>query len=141
MRLFKVRRNYGCEINMTPMIDVVFQLIIFFMCVSSFARLAVENVTLPEAKEGKPPSGDVTGQIIVNVTKEGRILHLGNAHTLDSLQAVLGEQVKGADKEKVTVLVRGDKDCPWEKASVVLRACAANGIARVRVAVTTPGGR
>jgi len=137
MRLHRVRRKYGAELNMTPMIDIIFQLIIFFMVVSQFKRIAVEALTLPEAKKGEPPPQTAQADpITINVFQDGRIVIYGKTLAPDAVQSALEEQVKGQDKSKVSVVVRSDKEAPWEAAAGVLQACAGAGISRVRVAVT-----
>ncbi|NIA21838.1 MAG: hypothetical protein GWP05_07725 [Anaerolineaceae bacterium] len=52
----KIKSRIGGDVgfNMTPMIDIVFNLIIFFMLVSQFYQLRVEKVTLPPAKMADP---------------------------------------------------------------------------------------
>jgi len=55
------------RVNLTPMIDVVFQLIIFFMLVSELTNLALEPVILPwgdHAQEAKLP-----GEVVVNIKR------------------------------------------------------------------------
>ena len=61
MRLRKRKPEYGCEINIAPLIDVVFLLIIFFLTVSHITQLQVEPLSLPEAEEGpeEAPAAEV----------------------------------------------------------------------------------
>jgi len=139
MRLRKARRTYGSEINIAPLIDVVFLLIIFFMTVSQFTRVEVEDLTLPEAEKGEKPKKLGPGRLIVNVRKDGRIVVSGRALSVESLERLLAEELKDRRPEDLTVLLRGDKDMAWKTAAAVMQACAAKGIARVRVAVVEPG--
>jgi len=126
---------------MTPMIDVIFQLLIFFMCVSSFTRVAVENVTLPDAKKGEPGEDFKPGRIIVNVTKEGRMVVMGDAcGDRAALAAALKRRTEGQPIETISVVVRVDRDCPWDRAGLALLACKDSQISRVRVAVMPAGG-
>ncbi len=140
MRLHKTRRAYGCELNMTPMIDVIFQLLIFFMCVSSFTRVAIEKLTLPDAKKGEPGEDFKPGRVIVNVTKEGRMTVMGDACAdRAALAEALKRRTEGQKIEDVSVVVRVDRDCPWDRAGVALLACKDSKISRVRVAVVPAG--
>ena len=65
----KSRAGGGVGFNMTPMIDIVFNLIIFFMLVSQFYRLSVEDVKLPPAKMADPHREKLQDytQLVVNI--------------------------------------------------------------------------
>jgi len=138
MKLHKARRSFGTEINIAPLIDVVFLLIIFFMTVSQITKMEVEPVTLPEAAKGEAPKELATGRVIVNVLEDGRIVVAGQPCTPQALRGLLAQEVKQRGSEEVVVLVRGDREAPWRQAAAVLQACGANGIGQVRVAVIEP---
>jgi biopolymer transport protein ExbD len=135
MKLTKTRRTYGMELNMAPLIDVVFLLIIFFMTVSSITRVEVARVALSEAHKGEPPPADRTGRIVINVLKDGRIVAGHRDHTVESLDGFVAGQLGGRPPSAVSVLVRADRDLPWEKAAGILRICAKHSITKVQVAV------
>jgi biopolymer transport protein ExbD len=64
------------HINLTPMIDVTFQLIIFFMLVSELTNMTMLNVTLPvapNAEELKEPENPLQKRVIINITADGEI--------------------------------------------------------------------
>jgi len=138
VQLRKTKRTYGCEINIAPLIDVVFLLIIFFMTVSQITRVEVEALALPEARQGEAPQETPAGRFVVNVHQDGRIVVAGRARSVASLQTMLARERKEAGAAELTVLVRGDRDTPWEKVAEIMRVCAAQGIGRVRVAVIEP---
>jgi biopolymer transport protein ExbD len=138
MRLRKARRTYGCEINMAPMIDIVFQLIIFFMIATQFVRMEVEELTLPEARTTRAKQEMAGGTLIVNVCQDGRTVVGGQDQSDDTLQVLLADARKDRPVEEVSVLVRGDRSAPWKSVAAVLRACASCGIAQVRVAALEP---
>ena len=139
MRLSKRVRPYGAVINIAPLIDIVFLLIIFFMTVSQMTKMEVEEVTLPEAREGKQPVELATGRLIINLRKDGRIVMAGQTCSPTILRRILAREVKERGKEELSVLVRGDREAPWKRAAAILRACAQLGIDRVHVAVIEPG--
>ncbi len=64
-------KRIGIAIDMTPLVDVAFLLLIFFMTTTQFQPPETEKITLPESRSEfkKPESGIIT----VNVTKEGRV--------------------------------------------------------------------
>jgi biopolymer transport protein ExbD len=69
MATIKSRAGGGVGFNMTPMIDIVFNLIIFFMLVSQFYRLEVEEVKLPPASKADPNKEKLQQytQLVVNI--------------------------------------------------------------------------
>ncbi|HUS93052.1 MAG TPA: biopolymer transporter ExbD [Phycisphaerae bacterium] len=140
MRLARPRRRYGCEINITPLIDIVFLLIIFAMVVSQFTRLQAENVSLPEARKGRAPTTAPAARVVVNVLDDGRMVAYGREHTAESLEALLADAAGRAGPAGVSVVIRGDRQAQWARVSAILRACAARGIEQVKVAVVAPGG-
>jgi biopolymer transport protein ExbD len=65
--MLKKRRRIGVAIDMTPMVDVAFLLLIFFMCTTQFKPPEKDKITLPESNsEAKAPE---TGIITIAVTK------------------------------------------------------------------------
>jgi biopolymer transport protein ExbD len=138
MRLHKAKRAYGCEISIAPLIDVVFLLIIFFMTISQIAKVEVDKLSLPEAKEGRTATEAPAGRIVVNIHRDGRIVVGGRALSIASLRGILAAELEGKSTDEVSVLVRGDRDSNWQEVARVMDACAAQGIHRVRVAVLEP---
>ena len=65
--MLKKKRRIGIAIDMTPMVDVAFLLLIFFMCTTQFKPPEKDKITLPESNsEAKSPESDI---ITVAVTK------------------------------------------------------------------------
>lgn len=138
MRLRKRKHEYGCELNIAPLIDVVFLLIIFFLTVSHITQLQVEPLSLPEAEEGQKPEEQGQNHIIVNVDREGRILALGKKLSIDSLQQILQNEIASSEGNDISILLRGDRATSWATISEIMQVCTATGIGRVSVAVTEP---
>ena len=69
----KMRGGGAVSFNMTPMIDIVFNLIIFFMLVSQFYQLKVEAVKLPPAAKADPKRKELPNftQVVINVVPPG----------------------------------------------------------------------
>ncbi len=139
MRLIRTRRRPTCEINITPLIDIVFLLIIFSMVLSQFSKLRAEKLALPEARKGAEPKPVEGARIVVNVLPDGRMVVFRRQQSLESLTALLAAKAAQAGPAGVSVVIRGDRRSPWRVAGRVLQACAARGIARVKVAVVEPG--
>jgi len=58
--MLKKKRRIGISIDMTPMVDVAFLLLIFFMCTTQFDPPEKDKITLPESNsEAKAPESDI----------------------------------------------------------------------------------
>ena len=68
--MLKKKRRIGIAIDMTPMVDVAFLLLIFFMCTTQFKPPEKDKITLPESNsEAKSPESDI---ITIAVTAPSR---------------------------------------------------------------------
>ena len=131
------RRTIASEasINMTPMIDVVFQLIIFFLVTSHFARQEAHlPLPLPAADSAKAIAEDDQPRLVINVTADGTLLFSGRALAPAELQQRLGERITELGKD-TEVRIRADRSVPYRHIEPVLLACARAGIWNVNYAV------
>jgi hypothetical protein len=83
MRLFKKRPELkDVSLQMTSMIDIVFLLVIFFMCTVQISKLELDpDVVLPVAYSGSPEGG--SGRLVVNVGRGGELRVMAASYTLD----------------------------------------------------------
>ncbi|MHC4939161.1 MAG: ExbD/TolR family protein [Planctomycetota bacterium] len=122
------------ELDMTPMIDIVFNLLIFFMVVTDLTQKDLAELTLPiayMAQEDKDDDED--DRIILNVDKHGALIWRSEARSLGEIKSILAQQKilyekkcrrlnkeayetlkSGAKATKLYVLLRADKDTPWQ---------------------------
>lgn len=109
MKLNKGRRGGKLEINMTPMIDVTFLLLIFFMTVNQVSKMNTEPVDLPR-QQGSSDQSDAT--IIINVDRYGGIKVSGNSLSLSQLSGIVAAEIKSAgdDASRVKVKLRADRN-------------------------------
>jgi len=103
---FEGRRRTSHVPNLTPLIDIVFLLLVFFMLTSHFVRDEVINIDLPEAKSSVPLDEPKHIEVIIN--EEGEFILDSVVISQDQLESILAEKLKGR-KEKV-VRIRGDKE-------------------------------
>jgi biopolymer transport protein ExbD len=140
MRLQKEEFEHETELNMTPMIDIVFLLIIFFMVVSEMASSQLEKVKLPRADmaEQKEPV-EPFRKIVVNVLRNGTVKIAGMAFKKPELEKRIRIEALAAGTEpnpsnpnlptsKLMVTIRGDKDVRYEKIQDVFEACQKHGV-------------
>jgi len=139
MRLHRVKRQYGCEINIAPLIDVVFLLIIFFLTVSHITKVQVEALTLPQATEGEKSEQLAGSRVVINVHQDGRIVVAGEVRESNSLEQMLRTEQKRVGGDGLSVLLRGDREASWAIVSEIMQICTRLGINEVTVAVIEPG--
>ena len=132
MRIREDEEEGSGGVNLTPMIDVVFLLIIFFMVSTSFIELEKElEIDLPEAASGETRATP-RPEIVVNVQEDGGIALDGEEVGIEALTYRLERAVEEDPEQPVTI--RGDREVAYDNVVRVIDACR---IAKVRnLAVT-----
>lgn len=139
MRLPESAQDRELSNNMTPMIDVVFLLIIFFLVSSHLARQESQlPLQLPEATSHQPPDFEQTA-LTVNVLADGSWSVGGSRMELDGLSGALG-QYQQRHGGNALVRVRTDRAAPYSRVEPVLRAAAQAGLPNVAISVYRPEG-
>lgn len=110
---------------MAPMIDMVFLLLVFFMCVSTLAQAEkAKEVKLPESLESEVPE-DLADRGTVTVDKNGQA-YLGERPVSPAeIKSVLEESLQKNPELRITV--RADQDTAYKDIKPVLRVCAEAG--------------
>lgn len=122
-------------INMTPMIDVVFQLIIFFLVTNHLVKQEEQlELPLPVAASGREPTEENLPRLTINVLEDGTLMLAGHALLPDDLRARLQEKVREVGTS-LQVRIRSDRAAPYRFVEPVLRACAGAGLWDVSFAV------
>ncbi|MDX1945537.1 MAG: biopolymer transporter ExbD [Pirellulaceae bacterium] len=120
-------------INLTPMIDIVFQLIIFFMVGARFTELE-KNIDLKV-----PQVSDVAAltaapeKRVIDVHADGRIELDRQPRSLPQLTTELATIRRQYDE--LGVVVRGDATGPFQNVAAVLTACRQAGISEINISV------
>ncbi len=114
------------SIELTPLIDMVFLLLIFFLVATTFHQEEREmQIALPFATASAPIS-TMLRELIVNVDAEGTII-VGGKHTDEpALRKMITDAVATNPEQKVTV--RGDRETAYANVVRVLDICKAAGI-------------
>ena len=144
MRLARGVLAAGVRFDMTPMIDIVFLLIIFFMMASQLTSLqSVGDVTLPEAHQARLPAHVDRYRITVIILAQGAYVVAGEDRTLPELRRVLQDEVDSAKKAgrlAPSVHVRADRAADYGRLRLVMRECVALGIREMSFAAEPPPG-
>ena len=124
------------EINITPMVDVVFNLLIFFMVTTTFAQVSGIDVKLPASKSTK--TENITEDIIVTMNTNGEIFLKDRKIDLEELARVISEAVKRSANS--TLVVRADRDALHGMVVYVMDLAKEKGVSRIAIA-TQPTAR
>ena len=131
------RREEDEGLPLTPLIDVVFLLLIFFLTATSFHRKERDiKVTPPKATEAKART-ERQREITINIRNEddgGFIIVDGHTQSLQELVEFLTQAAK-ANSEQM-VVIRGDKHAYHQRIVDVLNACKKANITRYFIATS-----
>jgi len=120
-------------LNLTPMIDILFLLIIFFMVGSKFTEIErAVDLDVPEVGElgALTPAPE---KKIINVFRDGRVMLGTEEVTIDQLKSKL--QISHSQYQDLGVLVRGDSQVPFQQVASVLTTVREAGIAEMAISV------
>jgi len=124
-----IKRNEleaGPVVELTPVIDMVFLLLIFFLVATTFAQEEREmQIALPEAESGQPISLALR-ELIINVDDRGTAVVSGRSVSLEELREIVTRAVEANPEQKVSV--RADRGAPYGTVARVLDVCKASGI-------------
>lgn len=130
------------QINLTPLIDIVFLLLIFFMVSTTFTKESQLKIQLPEAK-GEEVSPEKVPQLVIEISALGVYAVKGPDDTAvrqvlntsaEALQRVIRNAAENQDREKVVVIVRADKQTPHEAVIRALSVAGQLGLTRITFA-------
>ncbi len=135
MRLTKSRRESEIAFNMTPMIDIVFLLIIFFMTVSQITRTVDYPIDLAPVDEGGVLSRPAT--VTLNLNKNGLIIVGGKTVSADvALNAIQNELEKQKnDHDRIKIQLRCDRACPARHVNALIKRLSGMGFRHIDTAV------
>ncbi len=129
-------------VNMTPMIDVVFQLIIFFITTIDLQNKDMDiRLKMAMAPHGKPVEAKDPRTVHVDVDAQGRISILHQRLTVPVLRAYLRKAHAEYGRE-LPVVIRGDMRTSHEAIRAVMDACSEAGLRTVKFgAIKEPAKR
>ena len=119
------------RIDLSPMIDLVCLLLIFFMIASTAITYPkITGLTVPDATVGRTP--DLTqSRVVINIFKDGRVVDgTGTVElSLDDVEVLMAEQK--AAMPTIQLHLRADKETPHKKVKDVIAASARGGVSKV----------
>ncbi|MBK9189853.1 MAG: biopolymer transporter ExbD [Phycisphaerales bacterium] len=139
MRLNRPRELAEAPFDLTPMVDVVLLLIIFFMLSAQFAETFGSPMNLPGEKgenRAKPEQS-----IVVDLTREGIVMVGGQQVPVDRLALLVAADIQSFTTKRQTweLVVRADRDCPGSHLNRLAATLAAVGVRSWKLAVAGEG--
>jgi len=116
------------EINMTPLIDVILQLIIFFMITTTFRAAPGISMDLPGSNTAQSVSSSALSVVVMS---ENEIYVDKTRTNLQDLTKVLKQRVSGSDSGQVRAILEGRASASYQLIISVLDAFRMNGVENV----------
>ena len=131
------RSAESIEVNLTPLIDVVFLLLIFFMVSTTFDRYAKLKVELPEANA--PAQKQTDEPLVLSIDAKGKY-YINDQQVvntqIDTLKKALLKTLKdnNSDRNTIALLLRADGNTPHQSVVRAMDAAAQLGLVRLSIA-------
>jgi biopolymer transport protein ExbD len=127
----RLRKKFSgvAEGDLTPMIDMTFQLIAFFMVLVNFSEAEQDQrVKLPESELAKPPEAPFEEPITLQMTKDGTIILHGDEYVMNQMDRRMLREREilksiGKSPSDATIIVRAHEDCPTGKVQELIKIC------------------
>ncbi len=131
---FRRKKTEEASVNLTPLIDVVFLLLIFFMVSTTFTRETQLKLDLPQAASGEQIDSSDAQQIELIISASGDIAVNGMAlaaTSLDSLKTAL--QRESAGDNSLPLIITADAQTPHQAVILAMDAAGQLGFSRLRL--------
>ena len=129
MRAFRKRPWASLSVDMTPLIDVIFLIIIFFIIMINFSEMHLHNVNLPNADEARSSQVAQDAKMQITIKTQDVILFERRKIRVRDLPEVL--RANHADPMKLTIQIRASDNVPYEVIKEIMLELAHSGIAKV----------
>ncbi len=130
---FRRTRSSKYGFDMTPMIDVVFQLMIFFMYTAQFAQVTRTAIDLPD-EAGEERVAHAVAEIVVDIQEDGTYLAEREVVSLDTLIRMVQIELDQADSPAdVSILIRAHRNCKMVHVNRLATRLANMGVRRVSI--------
>ena len=127
---FKRRLTTRTNVDLIPLIDVVFQLVVFFMVTSTFILTPGISLILPKSTSSEPVA---MTRLVVTMVSENEVFLNKDPYTLEGLNKVLASLSKGEKDAIKTVIIEGDRSVSYSLMVKVLDILRLNGFQGVNL--------
>lgn len=129
MRKLSLAQSSSDDIDMTPMLDIVFIMLIFFIVTSSFLKESALSFSRPSTADG--PRQSTSSVTLLELTADNRIVNQGRELDLVVVPALLEQQLSRDPAS--TVLIQAHRDSDTEQMLELVDAAKRAGVQRVSV--------
>lgn len=126
----RTKKREGIQVDMTPLIDMMFLLIIFFLIATSFQTYKKISVTLPGSETGENP---VNESLIISILKDGSIEIEEKKFTLSQFNEYLKENYLILSKKQI--YINADRSVDYESIIKILDVLRKNSLQSISLGV------
>ena len=123
-----IETSENVDINLSPLIDMMFLLLIFFMVTSTFVQQTGMDISKPEASTAQELEDR---NISFALTEDGRIMHSDERININRVRAIVSRQVRTQPRP---IVIQADKAARTAPLIELIDECKAGGAKRVNVA-------
>ena len=134
------QRRRSVTVDITPMIDVVFLLIIFFMTTAQYALLTKAELDLPREKGEQHEEAEEAG-LVINLTREGQLIVSGRNVDLRELEEIVWMEIERDPErpaQQLKLLIRADRHASAARLNRVVEVLRPLGVGAARLATEVP---
>jgi biopolymer transport protein ExbD len=135
MKVPRRARESGVRFNITPLIDICFNLIVFFSLASLAARKeTAAPVVLPQAGQFDARDTAAARRLVVTMNADRRMFVAGQEASRNDVDRLVAERA-GDDPAGCEIRVRADQAVPYADVKPLILACARHGVTNLKFAV------
>jgi biopolymer transport protein ExbD len=136
---FKRQVNNEISVNLTPLIDVVFLLLIFFMVSTTFTKETHLSIDLPEANG--EPSTEIPRSVEIVIDSNGQYAVNGRSIVNTQIDTIIRalEDVSQGDKT-LPLIITADANTPHQAVVTAMDAAGQSGFAKLSLTTKKPAG-
>jgi biopolymer transport protein ExbD len=128
-------RESGVRFNITPLIDICFNLIVFFSLASLAARKeTASQVLLPQAGQFDARDTASARRLVITMNADRRMFVTGEEVSQNDVDRLVAQR-SGDDPSGCEVRVRADQSVPYADVKPLILACARHGVTNLKFAV------
>ena len=131
MRIARRPTRVGTSVNMTPLLDMMFILVIFFLATSRFQQDERDQSIQLVKSRSKMPISTVSDLVVINIDQHGNKSVEQRPRSLDEIETLLRERLK--DRPETEVVVRADRRALVQHLEETLEICHRLGIKTPKV--------
>ncbi|MBV0934352.1 ExbD/TolR family protein [Marinobacterium weihaiense] len=132
MQYYPRKQLSSQSINITPLIDIVFLLLIFFMLTSHFINEKQFEISLPDAESGQEKS--VEQPKLISIRADGQLFQAEQLIAVEQLDSLLLQMAR----DRQPLVLRVDKQAPFEPVMALMDRARQQGVSAIGFAVQQP---